>query len=287
MPSLFVPMKVAIIPLLMLIMFCMGMTLQVHDFFRTWSQPKRLIVGLLLQYTIMPITAYLLSILLGLSSDLALGLILVGCSSGGTASNVICYLARANVALSVSLTFCSSLLAVLLLPMLVWLFAGTYVPVEPLSLLMSVAKMVLIPIILGLLLNHFASKQVDFVRDYFPIFSMISIIIIIAIIVALNAENIAELAGIVIIAVILHNLLGLLLGYTIALKIFGDKTTAKTVAIEVGMQNSGLSVALAIEHFTKLAALPGAVFSIWHNLSGSLLAAIWRKDATPTDSRSD
>ena len=274
-PDVLVPLQVAIVPLLGLVMFAMGVTLTGGDFLRVLRRPFPVALGVALQFLLMPLLAWGLAQLAGLPPQLAIGLLLVGCSPGGTASNVICYLARGNVALSVSLTMLSTLLAFILTPALVWLYIGEKVPVPVLNMFLDVMKIVLIPVLLGTLLNTFFGKRLRRVQPIFPLLSMLAIIIVIAIVVALNQARISTLGGIIVSAVILHNLLGLTAGYWVSRMLGFDRITCRTLAIETGMQNSGLSVALAIKHFSAAAALPGALFSIWHNLSGSLLAGYW------------
>jgi len=205
------------------------------------------------------------------------GMILVGATSGGTASNVICYLAKGDVALSVSLTLTSTVLAVIATPFLTWLYAGQSIPLDAQAMMLGIAKMVIVPLSLGVLLNTLLQPLVRRVSPYLPLASVIAIVWIIAIIVALNQSSVYQLGFVLAAAVVIHNILGLLSGYYLARYLGYDETIARTLAIEVGMQNSGLSVALALKYFTPLAALPGAVFSIWHNLSGALLASLWQR----------
>ncbi len=276
-PTLFDQQKSFIVPLLMIVMFCMGMTLHLSDFARVLKQPGMVATGVLTQYCLMPLFAYGLSILLQLPEALMTGMILVCATSGGTASNVICYLARGDVALSVSLTLTSTVLAVIATPFLTWLYVGQSIPVDAQAMMLSIGKMVIVPLSLGVLLNTLLQPLVRRLLPILPLASVIAIVWIIAIIVALNHGSVVQLGFVLACAVIIHNILGLLSGYFIA-RYFGyNETVARTLAIEVGMQNSGLSVALALKYFTPLAALPGAVFSIWHNLSGSLLASLWQK----------
>ena len=281
-PELFSQQKSWIVPLLMAVMFCMGMTLSLSDFSRVLKQPSAIAIGVLTQYSLMPLFAFAISAILQLPEALLIGMILVGATSGGTASNVICYLAHGDVALSVSLTLTSTLLAVVMTPFLTWLYVGQTIPVDVQSMMLSIAKLILIPLSLGIFLNTLFRYQVLRISRFLPLVSVIAIVWIIAIIVALNHANIQQLGLTLAVAVVLHNLLGLLSGYYIAKAMGHNEKTARTLAIEVGMQNSGLSVALALKYFTPLAALPGAIFSIWHNLSGSMLASLWQqKDARP------
>lgn len=276
-PDVFAALKPGIVPLLAVIMMGMGMTLTLEDFKRVGRQPVIVFIGVLLQFLIMPFAAYAISIALNLSLPLLIGLVLVGASSGGTASNVICYLAKGNVALSITLTLCSTLLAVIAMPTLTWLYLGERIPVPVWGMLLTVLKIVIAPVCVGVLINHLAGQRLTRVRPFFPVMSVIAIVLIIAIIVAINQARIGELSVIIILAVILHNMIGLLSGYWLTRWLGYDRQTCRTLAIEVGMQNSGLSVALAIKYFSPLAALPGAVFSIWHNLTGSILASVWAR----------
>jgi len=212
-----------------------------------------------------------------LPPQLTVGLILVGCSPGGTASNVICYLARGDVALSITLTTASTLLAVVATPLLTLFYAGETVPVPALDILFTVFKIIFLPVMLGVLANHYFHRALSPVRKVFPLLSVLSIVLIIMIIVALNHDSLANVASGLAAVVVLHNSVGLLGGYWLPRWLGRDERECRTLAIEVGMQNSGLAVALAVKYFSVTAALPGALFSIWHNLSGSLLAGIWRR----------
>ena len=277
-PSLFADGKALIVPLLSLVMFGMGLTLSVQDFQRVLKMPGVVALGLLLQYSIMPLTALLISRLLGLGPELTVGMILVGSCPGGTASNVICYLARGNVALSISLTAFSTLLSVFLTPLLTLLLVDASIAVPAEQMLFSIFIMVIFPVTLGLTLNHLFGDKIQALTPLFPAISVTAIVFIIAIIIALNAESLPQLGALLALAVVLHNLTGLALGYLAARALRCDDATSRTLAIEVGMQNSGLAVALAFQYFTASAALPGALFSIWHNLSGSVLASAFRRD---------
>lgn len=277
-PTLFEPWKPAIVYLLGLVMFGMGMTLTPAHFTETLKRPTHLGLGLGMQYLLMPLLAWLVGIGLDLSSPLLVGMVLVGASPGGTASNVICYLARGDVALSITLTTLSTLLAVIATPLLTLLFAGHAVAVPAGSMLLDVLKILILPVAGGVAVNHLIGHRLHPIRRVFPLLSVIAIVSIIAIIVALNRPRLALVAVPLIGAVMLHNMLGLALGYVLAKRLGVDTRTARTLAIEVGMQNSGLAVALAVKYFSALSALPGALFSVWHNVSGSLLAAWWSRD---------
>jgi bile acid:Na+ symporter, BASS family len=279
----FASFKFSIIPLLSLIMFGMGMSLKAVDFKLVLKRPKLIAVGILMQFLLMPFIAWGIAILLSLPPLLLAGMVLVGSSPGGTASNVIAYLAKGNLALSITLTSVSTLIAVIATPYLTLFYAGQVVPVDTIGMLFSIFKIVLIPVFLGVLLNTLFGEQLLKIKDIFPLISVIAIVFIIAIVVALNAGRLAEIGLLIVSAVMLHNLLGLVSGYSIAHLLGYDKKICRTLSIEVGMQNSGLAVALASNYFGAMAALPGALFSIWHNLSGSALAAYWNRQNNHSD----
>ena len=284
-PYLFAGLRTAIIPLLSVVMFCMGMTLKWSDFKETVKSPKIILIGVLLQYFVMPLSAFLISRLFGLSPEYVAGMVLVGSSAGGTASNVICYLARGNVALSITLTMVSTLIAVFAMPSLSLLYLHQIVHVPFLKMLFSILQMVLIPVLAGTTLNTFLGIKLKKIGPVFPFVSTIAIVAIIAIIIGLNQTKLKEVGLLIICAVMLHNLSGLLIGFWFPKSLGYDDRTCRTLSIEVGMQNSGLSVALAVKHFSVMAAIPGAIFSIWHNLSGSFLAGYWsfKKPGGKTD----
>ena len=287
-PGLFSDYSPAILPLLALVMFGMGLTLTAQDFLRILAMPRIIGLGVLLQFSVMPLVAWLIAMLLNMNPLLTAGMILVGASPGGTASNVICYLARGNVALSITLTAVSTLLAVVLMPGISWLYLNTTIDVPVLDMLKTILWLVLAPVSLGVLMNHLAHRQLKPLRQVFPLLSVLAIVLIIAIIVALNSERLGQLSLLLVLAVALHNLTGLGLGYFLTRALGYDRSLSRTLAIEVGMQNSGLAVALALKYYAPLAALPGAVFSVWHNLSGSLLASLWSRDqASATSNRSN
>jgi BASS family bile acid:Na+ symporter len=282
-PEWLVGLKPAILPLLGLVMFGMGVTLTFNQFAAVLRRPGLVGLGLALQFGVMPLAAWSIGRTMGFPPELLAGLILVGTAPGGTASNLVCYLAKGDVALSITLTTASTLGAVLMTPALTWLYLGERVPVPALEMLISIAQVVLAPVALGLLVNRWLGARIGPLKAVFPLISVAAIVLIIAIIVALNAGNLAHVGAAVVIAVILHNGIGLAAGYWIARLLGRDETTARTLAIEVGMQNSGLAVALAVKFFGPAAALPGAVFSIWHNLSGAALASWWSRRAPSDD----
>ena len=276
-PSLFMGIKGQIVPLLTIIMLCMGLTLSINDFRNVLASRKALLVGVLLQFTIMPLVALLITLLFGFDAELTVGMLLVGSVAGGTSSNVMCYLAKGDTALSISMTAISTLLGVVLTPVLVALLVGQSIDVPVQSMLVSLLQVVVAPVLLGVVLNYALGGVVRRLEPVLPLLSMIAIVLIIAIVVALNADNIAHIGGIVAVAVILHNSCGLALGYGITALMGFDKKTCRTIAFEVGLQNSGLATALAMKFFSPAAALPGTLFSVWHNISGSLLAGYWAK----------
>jgi len=261
--------------LLMLIMFGMGVTLHIDDFKRVLVRPAPVIAGTFLHYLVMPLAAWLLAKLFQMPPDLAAGMILVGSVASGTASNVMIYLARGDVALSVTISSVSALVGVFATPLLTRFYVDTHVEVDVVGMLLSIIKIVVIPIGLGLIVHHSMNRIVKRIEPWLPAFSMICILLIISAVVAGSQSFIGSVGLVVIAAVILHNAIGLLGGYWGG-KLFGfDESTCRTLALEVGMQNSGLAATLGKLYFSPLAALPGALFSVWHNLSGSLLAGYW------------
>lgn len=282
-PQLFLSLSSTITYLLMVIMLFMGMTLSSSDFLRVLKRPKIISLGLFLQFSIMPFSALIISRLYGLSDELTIGMILVGSVSGGTASNVITYLAGGDVALSITMTTVSTLLSVLATPLLTYAYVGQSLDVPVLDMFISILKIVLIPVLLGVILNRFFNARITKNEPYLATLSMLFILTIIAVVVALNHDNMNEVGLLIISAVILHNAIGLISGYSITALFGYESKICRTVAIEVGMQNSGLAVALALKYFSTISALPGAVFSIWHNISGALLASYWSHKSTNND----
>jgi BASS family bile acid:Na+ symporter len=276
-PSLFTPLKPSLFFLLGLVMFGMGISLKVSDFLNIIKSPKPIVLGLLLQFLCMPFFAWAISSWLQLPLMLATGMMLVGASPGGTASNVICYLAKGNVALSITITTASTLLAVIATPVISLLYLGKQVDVPAMKMLMDILNIIILPVAAGVIINQLFGRFLASTRHVFPLISVFSIVLIIAIIVALNQSRLGSVGLILMVAVALHNACGLFVGYWLPRLLGMDKKTSKTLAIEVGMQNSGLAVALAVKYFAPISALPGALFSLWHNLSGSLLASFWSR----------
>ena len=264
-------------PMLGVIMFGMGLTLSPADFRIVLSRPKDILLGCLAQFTVMPLLAFVISWALQLPKELALGVILVGCCPGGTASNVITYLAKGDLALSVGMTACSTLLAPILTPLLVWLMAGTMVNVDTIGMLTSIIYVVIAPIVAGLLCQRFMPRATRSVTPYLPALSSVVIAVVVGIIVSHNASRLLLGGTIVVAAVVLHNLLGLSVGYAIGRLLRLPHPKRVALSIEVGMQNSGLASSLAVLHFAAypLATVPGAIFSVWHNISGALAAKLY------------
>lgn len=283
-PHYLAPHKSAIVPLLGVVMFGMGMTLTAGDFMAIFNRPLLIAFGTGMQYLLMPLIAWGISHIFRLPPEVTIGMILVGCCPGGTASNVICYLARADVALSITLTFASTLISFFMTPILTWAYIGQTVTVPVWSMLVSILKIVIAPVVVGVTVNTLWGRYLRKIKVVFPLVSVAAIVVIIAVIIGINHDNIASAGAIIVISVMLHNIIGLLSGLWIAKAFNLPESQARTLAIEVGMQNSGLGVALAIKYFSTVAALPGALFSIWHNLSGSLLARVWSEshEKTPT-----
>lgn len=272
-------------PLLGVVMFGMGLTLNPTDFKIVFSRPKDVIIGCMAQFTIMPLTAWILTRLFHLPEDLALGVILVGCCPGGTASNVITYLAKGDLALSVGMTATSTVLAPLLTPAITWLVAGTFVHVDAPSMFFSIVQVVIMPILAGFLIQHYLPKFTKRAVAYLPAFSSVTIVLLVGIIVAHNAEKLLTCGLLVILVVMLHNICGLTLGYGIGRLLRLEHKKCVAISIEVGMQNSGLASSLATLHFATfpLATIPGAVFSVWHNISGAIMARVYgRNDSQQT-----
>ena len=259
-----------------IIMFGMGLTLEFGDF-RDILRKWRLVgLGVILQYTVMPLLAVGISYTLGVPPEAAVGMVVVGACPGGTASNVIAYLARANVPLSVTLTLASTCLAPVLTPAIVYLVLEKQVHIDFWSMVQSVFWIVVFPLVDGLILRRLLRRRLEPVLRVFPSVSILVIALVIACIIGLNRQALLAFPLLVFLAVVLHNTLGLAVGYGMARLFRYSRRDARTLAIEVGMQNSGLGVALAVKHFGVASALPGALFSLWHNLSGVGLARRWR-----------
>lgn len=275
-PDAFVWARPHLALLLGVIMFGMGLTLTVDDLRRTARRLPLALLGVALQYTVMPLAAFVVGISLQLPDELLAGFVLLGACPGGTASNLIAYLARADIGLSVAMTMLSTLLAPLLTPLAVELLVGARIEVAVGPMMLALAKIVLLPVIGGIVVRLLFGMRLAPVLFVFPYLSMLTIVFVIAVVVALNQTTVLALPWVVMLGVIAHNALGLSTGYGLARLLTRDRAAARTIAIEVGMQNSGLAASLAASFFGATAALPGALFSLWHNLSGVALARHWR-----------
>lgn len=261
------------IPLMLgVVMFGMGTMLTFEDFRLIFQRPRDILIGVAAQYTIMPLVAFLLVHVFSLPPEVAVGVLLVGCCPGGTASNVITYLAKGDVALSVSLTMVTTLLSPIVTPLLMLVIAGERIDVPFLSMMLSICQVVLLPVLLGIIVNRLFQRVIQKIKDCLPTFSIVVIAVIIGCVISVNATKLLEVGLATALVVILHNLAGLALGYMLTRWVKMEANKAKAITIEVGMQNSGLAASLAITYFGAAAALPGAIFSVWHNLSGSILA---------------
>lgn len=280
--SLFFPRTVSFIKtsyvnyLLMIVMFGMGLTLKFEDFKVVFTRPKDIIIGTVAQFTIMPLLAFLLSMIFKLPPELAVGVILVGTCPGGTSSNVMTYLAKGDVPLSVGMTSVSTILAPIATPILTLLYAGQKVDVNAVNMFISIVQVVIIPIGLGFIINKFFHKFTNHIKEILPLISVLAIVSIVAAVVSANSSRLMQVGYLIIIVVMLHNCLGYLLGFIVAKALRLNNAKCKAISIEVGMQNSGLATSLAATHFASmpLATVPGAIFSVWHNISGSIVANI-------------
>ena len=279
-PKTFSHIKPTVInPLLGVIMFGMGLTLKADDFRIVFSRPKDIIIGCLAQFTVMPLLAWMLARVFALDEALTVGVVLVGCCPGGTASNVITYLAKGDLALSVGMTGVSTLLAPVLTPLLVLLLAGETVDVNVVGMLLSILWVVILPIAAGLLVKRLWPRITTAATAFLPALSTLAICTIVLIVIAANASKLMSSGLIVILVVMLHNVGGLVVGYLIGSLLGMPEAKRKAVSIEVGMQNSGLASSLATLHFAAypLATIPGAIFSVWHNISGAIVARLYAK----------
>ncbi|EJN58572.1 bile acid:sodium symporter family protein [Halogranum rubrum] len=282
-PSLFtwIADRGLISPGLGLIMLGMGLTLQPVDFQRLAANPRDVAIGAVAQWVVMPLAAYGLTVVLSLPPQLAIGVILVGAAPGGTASNVMAYLGKGDVALSVAITTVTTLAAPLVMPAWVVLLAGETLEVTFLSLFTSIVQIVFIPVVLGFVLRYILDQYAPTVAevglDLFPVISVATIVAIVAAVVGLNVDNILSAAAAVLVAVVAHNAIGLGAGYGVGRLAGMPEDRVRTCTFEVGLQNSGLAVALATAFFSPTAALAPALFSVWHNVTGPALASYFSR----------
>ncbi|MFJ8460759.1 bile acid:sodium symporter family protein [Lysinibacillus xylanilyticus] len=263
--------------LLGIVMFGMGLTLKAVDFKLILTNPMPVIIGVCAQYIIMPLTAFCIAYIMNLPAELAAGLVLLGSVPGGTASNVMVYLAKGNVPLSITMTSFSTLLAPIATPLILLLLAGKWMPVDPIAMFTSIIQVIIFPIILGIVVRRLVPQVVEKSINVVPLISVVAIMIIVSTVVAGNVNSIASAGSIIFMAVVFHNAFGLMFGYLTALVLGLDESNRRAISIEVGMQNSGLGVALATAHFGPLAALPSVLGAVWHNISGPILATYWSK----------
>ena len=281
-PAVFIPLKSYISEMLMLVMLSMGMTLRIEDFTRVLKRPAPIAAGIGLHYLIMPLAAWLIARLLNMSPELQAGMVLVGCVASGTASNVMVFLSKGDVALSVTISALSTVVGIFATPLLAKLYIAASIEVPVVNMLREILLIVALPIAIGVSINYFAPKLVKKIIPSLPLITMCMIIIVLSTVVSLSSDKIGINTVIVVIGVILHNALGLIGGYWGG-RLFGfNKSICRTLALEVGMQNSGLAAVLGSEFFGSMAALPGAIFSLWHNISGSFLASYWSGKPTGT-----
>lgn len=276
-PELFVPLKGYISYILGVIMFGMGLTLSASDFSEVVKQPRQVLIGVLGQFIIMPILALLLTLIFQVGPEIALGILLVGCCPGGTSSNVITFLAKGDVALSVTITSITTLMAPIVTPLLLLLLVGKLIEIAFWPMMISIVEMVIIPIVIGVMVRTVLGQRMQKIMPVLPIISVSGIVMIVAIVVALNQLKIKEIGLMVGFIIILHNTFGYFIGYCLAKYTGMAMPQRKTIMIEVGMQNSGLGASLAAIHFSPLAAVPSALFSVWHNISGALLANFFQR----------
>jgi BASS family bile acid:Na+ symporter len=270
----------AIGPLVQIIMFGMGMTLTFGDFGRILRMPKAVLIGVALQYAVMPLGAFMFASLFGLGSEVAAGLILIGSCPGGTASNVIAYIAGANVALSVTMTACSTLISPVMTPLGMRLLAGQYVPIAFLPMMISILKIIIVPIVLGLLINRFLPKVAEKLKPFMPAMAMFAICMVIAVTVALARDQFMQVGLALFGAAACHNALGYTLGYSGG-RLFGlNRRDSRTIALEVGIQNGGMATSLAFNVMkSPVVAMGSAVFGPWSAVTSSVLASWWRRTA--------
>lgn len=281
MPELFVWLKAYIPWMLGIIMLGMGMTMTVEDFQGILQHPKAVVIGVVAHFVVMPSLAFMLCQLFQLPPEIAIGVILVGCCPGGTASNVITYMAKGNTALSVACTTVSTLLAPILTPAIFYLLASQWINIDATSMFFSILQVVLFPIVLGLILRRFFTVQVNRYIQVMPLISVFAIVAIVAAIIGASKAAILQSGALILAVVMLHNGFGFLLGYWASRWLKLSYYDSKAIAIEVGMQNSGLGVALAAVHFaaSPITAVPSAIFSLWHNISGAMLATYWARQS--------
>jgi BASS family bile acid:Na+ symporter len=280
--------KWTIVPLVQLILFGMGMTLTFEDFRRVLEMPKAVVIGFGLQYTVMPVMGFSFARLFGLESEVAAGLVLIGSCPGGVASNVMAFLARANVPLSVTMTACSTLLSPLMTPLAMKLLAGRYVPIAALPMMLSILKMVILPLIVGILIHRYLPGLATRLVKVLPVLAMLSIAIIIAVTIALSRDDLLRVGLALFGAAVCHNAAGYLLGFHAARMLRLSGRDCRTVALEVGMQNGGMATGLAFDVLQSArAAMGSATFGPWSAITASVLASWWRREPSEATSKDE
>ncbi len=271
---------ILIVPLIQIIMFGMGTQLSLKNFAGVMKKPKGVLVGIICQFTIMPIVGISIALSFGFTAEIAAGVVLIGSCPGGVASNVMAFIAKADLALSITLTAVATMLSPFITPLLMELLAGQFVPIDVIAMMMSILNMIIFPLVLGLLFNHFLHGKVKWLDDIMPIVSMVGIAVIITVITAAGRDSLISIGLLLILAAIIHNALGYLFGYWGGRLMGMDENSCRTIALEVGMQNGGMASGLAAE-MGKIATvgLAPAVFGPWMNISGSTLANWWRRKA--------
>lgn len=271
---------VLIVPLIQIIMFGMGTQLSLKDFTWVIKKPRGVLVGLICQFSIMPIVGISLALSFGFPAEIAAGVVLIGSCPGGVASNVMAFIAEADLALSITLTAVATMISPLLTPLLMEFLAGQFVPIDAVAMMISILNMIIAPIVLGLLFNHFLRGKAKWLDDIMPVVSMVGIAVIITVITAAGRDSLVSIGLLLIFAAIIHNALGYFFGYWGGRLLKMDEKSCRTIALEVGMQNGGMASGLAAE-MGKIATvgLAPAVFGPWMNISGSTLANWWRRRA--------
>ena len=275
-PSALMNWQNSVMPLLALIMFCLGLTLRTHDFKRIWNHPQPIALAIIIQFTIMPLAAFALAKIFSLSNELTIGMIVVGAFAGGTASNVMTFLARGDVALSVSMTIASTLWALIATPWIIGVATGEFIQLDSLTILLNAVFMVLLPMVLGMLITHLLPAFAGKVNQYLTDIASGLVLLIIAITVSTHADEVASLSYTVLAAVIIHNLIGLISGYIMGKLTKQTEVVCRTLAIEIAMQNSALATSITLKSFGPIAALVSSLFGIWQYVSSAIAAGIWR-----------
>ncbi|MGC8846864.1 MAG: bile acid:sodium symporter family protein [Candidatus Hydrogenedens sp.] len=260
----------------MITMAGIGVVLKIEDFIPVVKRPHWVLLGTIAQFVIMPLLGFLIARGLQLPANLAIGVILVGSTPGAMASNVISYMAGADVAYSVALTSTSTLLSPILTPLCTYIFGSVYISVPFWGMFMSIIKMVIIPLMVGFAIRYLLKERINRIIDIFPALSSLCIAFICGLVVALNADKFSQVSSLIFSAVVLHNFLGLILGYGAGVLYRFDEKRRRTLSIEVGMQNAGLGAVLALNHFSSESALPNALFATWCIITASILAELWQ-----------